>query len=83
MTSPTTIRAMTDMPANTPRPIGRTDSFFPGMEKLPLVVCWAAAAVGEPGVEEVLAVVPVVVVGATAASGVGVGVAAAVTVEAP
>jgi hypothetical protein len=33
VTRPTTIRAITEMPANTPRPIGRTDSFFPGSVK--------------------------------------------------
>lgn len=30
MTRPTTIRAMTEIPAKTPRPIGSTASFFPG-----------------------------------------------------
>lgn len=34
VTRPTTIRAMTEIPAKTPRPIGRTDNFFPGMLKL-------------------------------------------------
>jgi len=56
------------------------------MEKLPLVVSWAAAAVAEPDVETAAAlgevVVPAaVVVGATTAS--GVGVVAVVTLEAP
>jgi len=31
VTRPTMTRAMTERPANTPRPIGRTESFFPGM----------------------------------------------------
>jgi len=30
VTNPTTIKAMTDIPAKTPRPMGRTDSFCPG-----------------------------------------------------
>jgi len=30
VTNPTTIKAMTEIPAKTPRPIGRTDNFFPG-----------------------------------------------------
>jgi hypothetical protein len=30
VTRPTTIKAITDMPAKTPRPIGRTESFLPG-----------------------------------------------------
>lgn len=28
------MRAITEIPAKTPRPIGRTDSFFPGMLKV-------------------------------------------------
>jgi len=60
------------MPANTPRPIGRTESFFPGMEKLAPGDCWAAAAEGEPGVETALAAVVGVAIGG--ASGVVVGV---------
>jgi hypothetical protein len=35
--------------------MGRTESFFPGMVKLPDVVCWAAAAVKEPVVAAPLA----------------------------
>lgn len=31
VTSPTTINAITEIPAKTPSPIGRTDSFFPGI----------------------------------------------------
>lgn len=30
VTNPTTIKAMTDIPAKTPRPMGRTDNFCPG-----------------------------------------------------
>jgi len=30
VTSPTTIKAITEIPAKTPRPMGRTDNFFPG-----------------------------------------------------
>lgn len=33
VTKPTTINAMTDMPANIPRPIGSTEIFFPGIWK--------------------------------------------------
>lgn len=33
VTNPTTIKAMTEIPAKTPRPIGRTDSFLPGSWK--------------------------------------------------
>lgn len=36
VTKPTTMRAITDIPANTPRPIGNTDNFVPGI--------WKAAA---------------------------------------
>jgi hypothetical protein len=36
VTSPTTIKAITEIPANTARPIGRTESVFPGI--------WNAAA---------------------------------------
>lgn len=41
VTSPTTMRAITDIPAKTPRPIGSTDSFLPGTVK-------AAAPAGVP-----------------------------------
>lgn len=43
VTRPTTMRAITEIPANTPRPIGRTESFFPGIVK-PDSVALAAAA---------------------------------------
>jgi len=45
------------MPANTPRPIGSTESFFPGTEKLLDDVCSAAAAEPDPE-EELLASEP-------------------------
>lgn len=46
MTKPTTIRAITDIPAKTPRPIGRTESFFPGSwnASVDCDACSAAAA---------------------------------------
>lgn len=46
VTKPTTINAITDMPANIPRPIGSTEIFFPGI--------WKAAAALEDGVAVVL-----------------------------
>lgn len=36
VTNPTTIKAMTEIPAKTPRPIGRTDNFFPGSSNAPV-----------------------------------------------
>ena len=36
VTNPTTIKAMTEIPAKTPRPIGRTDNFFPGNSNAPV-----------------------------------------------
>jgi hypothetical protein len=91
VTSPTTTRAITEIPANTPRPIGRTESFFPGIVKLPDVVCSDAAAVPVLDVEGELAasLVPVTDVddGGTTALGGGegsaVGVTASGTVETP
>ena len=46
VTKPTTINAITDMPANIPRPIGSTEIFFPGI--------WKAAAALEDEVAVVL-----------------------------
>lgn len=92
VTSPTTMSAITEIPANTPRPMGRTESFFPGMVKVALVVCWAAAAEGVPSIGTTLALVAGMLVGAAAGVVVGVeaepaespvGVAAEVTVETP
>jgi len=53
VTSPTTINAITEIPAKTPRPIGSTDSFLPGRVKAAVAVVdaeadtFAAAAVPE------------------------------------
>lgn len=44
MTIPTTNKAMTETPANTPKPIGSTSSFFPGGSKV--VDAPAGSAVG-------------------------------------
>lgn len=46
VTKPTTINAITDMPAKIPRPIGSTEIFFPGI--------WKADSAVEDGEEEVL-----------------------------
>jgi hypothetical protein len=46
VTKPTTINAITDMHAKKPRPIGRTEIFFPGI--------WKDAAALEDGVPVVL-----------------------------
>jgi hypothetical protein len=46
VTKPTTINAITDMPAKIPRPIGSTEIFFPGI--------WKAAAALEDAVALVL-----------------------------
>ena len=55
VTKPTTINAITDMPAKIPRPIGSTEIFFPGiwkaaaaLEDAVLAVLSAAAAVPSP-----------------------------------
>lgn len=47
VTRPTTIRAMTEIPANTPRPIGRTDSFFPGISNAAVADPDASAAAAD------------------------------------
>lgn len=52
VTSPTTIRAITDIPANTPRPIGKTDNFFPGSVKAAWEDELAAAAEAAEAAEE-------------------------------
>lgn len=44
MTRPTTIKAMTETPANTPSPMGNTSSFWPG------VVAAASCAAAAEGV---------------------------------
>jgi hypothetical protein len=73
VTKPTTINAITDMPAKIPRPIGSTEIFFPGI--------WKAAAALEDGVAVVLSaaadkllLAEGVAVGALAGGGVGDGV---------
>jgi len=53
VTRPTTIRAITETPANTPKPIGRTDSFFPGSVNAAAWEEEALAAAAEPDEEEV------------------------------
>jgi len=47
VTIPTTNKATTETPANTPRPIGKTSSFFPGGSKGS-----APAALSEEGVAD-------------------------------
>jgi hypothetical protein len=46
VTKPTTINAITDMPAKIPRPIGSTEIFFPGI--------WNADSAVEDAEEDVL-----------------------------
>lgn len=41
------MRAMTEIPANTPRPIGSTDNFFPGRANAAVVVPEASAAAAD------------------------------------
>jgi hypothetical protein len=69
VTKPTTINAMTDIPAKIPRPIGSTEIFFPGI--------WNAAALADGEVEALSAAVtaPLAVeeVGVAFADGVGDG----------
>lgn len=47
MTRPTTINAITEIPANTPRPIGRTESVFPGSSNAAAVSEGSSAAAAE------------------------------------
>lgn len=51
MTKPTTIKAITETPAKTPRPMGKTSSFLPG-------VCAAASAAAGVGVETAVETCP-------------------------
>lgn len=75
------MRAMTEIPAKTPRPIGSTESFFPGIAK-PDSVALAAAA--EPDGDTVVAEFRVGVgVGEGVPDEVGVGIGDAGTVETP
>ena len=47
------MRAITEIPANTPKPIGRTDSFFPGsVNAAACEVAGETAAAGATGVGE-------------------------------
>lgn len=41
------MRAMTEIPAKTPSPMGRTDSFFPGLENAPVAELETSAAAAE------------------------------------
>lgn len=47
MTIPTTSKAITETPANTPKPIGNTCNFFPGGSKGASAPAFSALAVGE------------------------------------
>ena len=49
MTIPTTINAITETPANTPKPIGNTSSFFPGGSKGAVAPATSGVAVGDGG----------------------------------
>jgi len=46
------MRAITEIPANTPRPIGRTDNFFPGRVNAPSEEALAAAAEADDAAAE-------------------------------
>jgi hypothetical protein len=46
------MRAITEMPANTPRPIGRTDSFLPGSVKAACEEALAAAAKADEAADD-------------------------------
>jgi len=46
------MRAITETPANTPRPMGRTDSFFPGSVKAAWEEALAAAAEADEAAAE-------------------------------
>lgn len=62
VTKPTTINAMTDMPANIPRPIGSTEIFFPGIWKADAALvdgeAVALSAADVPLLDEEVGVVP-------------------------
>lgn len=55
VTSPTTISAITEIPANTPKPMGRTESFFPGIVKFAAVEAELSAALLVEEAEEAFA----------------------------
>lgn len=48
VTKPTTMSAMTEIPANTPRPMGSTDMFLPGRVKADVCVSDDSAAAADP-----------------------------------
>lgn len=86
MTRPTTIRAITEIPANTPKPIGRTESFVPGSwnDAAGLDDAVSAADEAEVGLFEASpTAVPVAVAVALAAAGLPDETAVAATVEKP
>lgn len=66
VTKPTTINAITDMPAKIPSPIGSTEIFFPGI--------WKAAAALEDGLAVVLSAAADMLLLAEDGSGVVAGV---------
>jgi len=47
VTIPTTSKAITDTPANTPKPIGNTSNFFPGGSKGAAAPAFSGLAVGD------------------------------------
>jgi hypothetical protein len=67
VTNPTTIRAITEIPANTPNPIGKTDKVFPGSWKGAADVLAASAAAADAVVARELVPVNAVSSPATAA----------------
>jgi len=82
VTRPTTISAITEIPANTPSPIGRTSSFFPGSvngvaeaeasaaaaeAEVGATICWPAAVAVADGAAEGAAEPDLVVVPITLA----------------
>lgn len=55
MTIPTTINAITETPANTPKPMGNTSNFFPGgLKGVAAAPAFSALAVGDTVGDEVL-----------------------------
>jgi len=60
VTKPTTIRAITEIPAKIPRPIGSTEIFFPGIWK---AAAWVAEEVDDEALSDAGDVPPLVDVG--------------------
>ena len=85
VTNPTTIKAITEIPAKTPRPMGRTDSFFPGNSNAPVDAAEELPPVPvAPGGDEVPDDEVFVVVGVVADDdGDAVGARVGVTVDRP